>query len=169
MRMSTNAGLVGLIGLTLALATGCGDDETTSSGTTGAGTGTGTSTNTGTGTGSGTGGTGGGGGTLLNGCSVDMATDHTGEATVSVTDIEPWSIPHQVCITVDAGTTVEWEGTFASHPLSGGSPGSPDASSPITTAEEDAGTISVALATAGEYPYFCTIHGMTMQGVIYAQ
>jgi plastocyanin len=150
-------------GLALAFASGCGDD-TGDGGTT-----TGNQGGDGTG-GAGTGGTGTGGtGNLVNGCSEATALDRTGEATVSISEIQAWQIPHQVCVIVDAGTSVEWDGDFTVHPLSGGVVGSPDPSSPITDSDQSGASTSVTLATAGEYPYFCTVHGSSMQGVIYAQ
>src|SRR5688572_24524638 len=46
----------------------------------------------------------------VNGCTRDDADDMTGaETSVTITDIEPWSVPHQVCIVVDAGDSVLWQ------------------------------------------------------------
>jgi plastocyanin len=154
----------------LAAVAGCGDDEgsDTSTGNTGAagpgGSGAGGEGTGGMGTGGmGTGG--GGGGMLVNGCSADMAEDMTGMPMVSL----DWALGHKKCITVDVGTAVTWNGNFVSHPLSGGSPGSPDAASPITTSDQSGMAATVTFSAAGEFPYYCTVHNMGMQGVVYVE
>ena len=103
-----------------------------------------------------------GGDAEVNGCTQASADDMTGTASVTLS----WSNPHQQCTRVSAGTTVAFTGDFAAHPMSDGSPGSPG-SGPLTT---DAGAgFSVEFASADVYPYFCTVHLESMQGVIYVE
>lgn len=111
------------------------------------------------------------GGAMVNGCTEASAMDLTGMATVSLTDIDGWSVPHALCVIVDAGTVVSWTGNFTFHPLAGGVTPTPDAASVITAAGPGTGmeTISATLSDAGDFPYFCTIHEAAMQGVIYVR
>lgn len=108
--------------------------------------------------------------TVVNGCTEDAASDHTGQDTVTITDIAAWTIGHQVCIVVDVGTTVEWAGNFTAHPLMGGETSTTDASSPITQVDATSGsTAMVTFASIGDYPYFCGIHLSSMQGVVFVR
>lgn len=119
------------------------------------------------------GGSGGGGGsdTLINGCIQSQASDMTGMANVTVTDISAWQIPHSACVRVSANTELTWQGNFTIHPLVGGETPTTDDASPITAINASSGSedASVTLDTAGTYPYFCEIHLTTMQGVIYVE
>lgn len=123
----------------------------------------------GDGEGGGTGGTpseGGGGGVVeLNGCTRETAEDLTAQAAV---DLE-WTLTHQECVVVAVGTVVTWTGDFSFHPLAGGETGTEDASSPITTSDQTGDSASVTFDAAGEFPYFCTVHSSSMQGVIYVE
>lgn len=101
----------------------------------------------------------GGGPALLNGCSPD-------DVETNVTDLA-WTLPHQRCIAVSVNTTVTWTGDFGFHPLDGGETPTTDPTSPITVANPADGSTSVTFTAAGVYPYFCTIHGASMQGVVY--
>ena len=105
----------------------------------------------------------------INGCSPGSADDFTGQSTVTITDQEAWGVPHGVCIEVDAGTTVTWEGNFDDHPLVGGTPGTFDPGSPITIASPQSGRdpVAVQFNSSGTYGYYCTIHNASMQGVVY--
>ena len=106
----------------------------------------------------------------VHGCTSDEAQDRTGEAAVSITDIDGWEIGHKVCLKVSTGTVVSWSGNFTFHPLAGGVLPTQDAASPITTAGSTVtgdGTVDVTFDTAGDYPYFCTIHTSSMSGVVY--
>ena len=107
----------------------------------------------------------------VNGCTYETASDMTGQSTVDISGIQAWTIPHQVCIVVSAGTEVSWSGSFGGHPLVGGEVFSVDDASPITIAANAAGseaaTVSVMLANAGDFAYFCNRHFEAMQGVIY--
>ena len=47
----------------------------------------------------------------VNGCTEAMATDKTAAgATVDISAVSPWALPHQACVKVKAGTTVELKG-----------------------------------------------------------
>ena len=105
---------------------------------------------------------------MLNGCTRAAATNMKGMASVTVTNTQAWSIPHQVCIVVDAGTQLTWEGNFSAHPLAGGQTGTVDAASPIGAGSGTTPFV-VTLGTAGTYPYFCSIHLSSMQGVVYVE
>jgi plastocyanin len=154
------------IGLTLAALAACGDDETTTS-TNGTGASGATGGNGGDGgDGGATGGGGSGGG--ATGCTSATATDSTGQAMVSLTWTLPYTDPNK-CTRVDVGTDVAWNGDFTVHPLEGGTPGMSDATSPITTTMAMGMTKTVRFDTAGDYPYFCTIHGVSMTGTIFVE
>jgi len=113
----------------------------------------------------GTGGSAGSGGSpaLVNGCSIDTADDHGGQATVDLA----WTLPTQECIIVDQGTVVTWTGDFGLHPLSGGETAATDPVSPISTSDQSGASASVTFDTLGDFPYFCEAHGASMQGVVY--
>ncbi len=115
---------------------------------------------------------GGAGGAGVHGCQAATAVDRTGQATVLINDIDAWDFDHKVCVRVDGGTTVRWEGNFGLHPLDGGVSPTNDATSPISmgTVQND-GTdfIAVRLATEGDYPYFCGAHFASMSGVIFVE
>lgn len=154
--MRAQIGTLGCVTGVLALLAACGDSTGTGAGSGGGDSGGGSTTNT---TGAG------GGSTTINGCTLAAADDSTGMTTVSIT----WSSPHQACTRVDAGTAVTWNGDFAFHPLVGGEPPTTDTASPITGNTPAGGMTTVTFATAGTYPYFCDIHGATLQGVIYVE
>jgi plastocyanin len=155
MMMKKTICLMAVTAFALAGSAGCGD-----SGTGGAGGGTDEG---------GAPGSGGGGGspaTEVNGCTKADAEDQLAAASVDIA----WTNPTQECIRVSAGTVVNWnvDGSFATHPLSGGEPGSPVAGD-ISDSDQTGATASVTFDAAGEYPFFCTIHNGTMQGVIYVE
>ncbi len=77
------------------------------------------------------------------------------------------------CLTVAAGQTVRWAGSFSAHPLAPGNPAHADAGSPdnpilITSSGN---SVDFAFANAGTYPYHCQLHsfgdGMGMAGVVH--
>lgn len=108
--------------------------------------------------------------TPIHGCTSDAAVDMTGQAAVSVSDIQAWSFGHDVCVKVSVGTVVSWSGNFTQHPLTGGETPTPDAGSPITVAAAGVtgnDTVDVTFDTAGAYPYYCVIHTGSMTGVVY--
>lgn len=101
----------------------------------------------------------------VNGCTRATATDMTGMATVGLA----WSLPHAACTIVSAGTTVTWTGDFSLHPLTGGVTPTVDPSSAISMATPSGNELAVTFASAGTFPYFCTVHNAGMQGVIYVE
>lgn len=117
----------------------------------------------------GVGGGGGAGGSeqVINGCTTSIATDATMMATFVITAADPWVVTHQACAIVSAGSSVTWQGNFVAHPLVGGIPNTTDVNSPITLAAPVGGSTTVSFPNAGTFPYFCTVHGAAMQGVVY--
>jgi len=113
----------------------------------------------------GDGGAGGAGGAGVNGCTLAGAEDQTGG---DVT-LDPWTLPHAQCVIVSVGSSVTWTGNFTFHPLAGGVTPVSDPASPITGSDQSGGSATVAFEEVGEYPYFCVVHGASMQGVIYVQ
>ncbi len=109
--------------------------------------------------------------TTVNGCTEQNAIDLTGQSSVTITDTSAWRVVHSACIIVSENTTVTWEGNFGSHPLSGGVTPTADTTSPITLAGPGTGStpIDVIFSSTGDFPYFCTIHKTSMQGVIYVR
>lgn len=112
----------------------------------------------------------GGGDPMVNGCTLATAKDMTGQKSVTITDVSPWTFNHQACIVVTGGTQVVWNGDFAAHPLSGGEVGTADIASPISMAMTNNGTATAFLPVdAGKaYPYFCSKHS-NMKGVVYVK
>ena len=106
-----------------------------------------------------------GGGAAVNGCTLASAEDLTGG---DVT-LDMWTIPHAQCVIVSVGSSVTWTGNFTFHPLAGGVTPVSDPTSPITGSDQSGASATVAFEEVGEYPYFCTVHGGSMQGVIYVQ
>lgn len=101
--------------------------------------------------------------TEVNGCKRSAADDRTADAEVEL----DWTLTHQECIVVAAGTKVTWNGDFLTHPLLGGETPEEDDSSPISAS--DGTTSSVIFASPGVFPYFCNAHFDSMQGVIYVE
>jgi len=99
----------------------------------------------------------------VHGCTIEQAQDRTNENVVVLS----WSNPHHQCVLISPGTTVTWSGNFNFHPLGGGVSPITDPSSPISSADDQGG--SVVLNDVGDYPYFCEIHTSTMTGVIYVR
>lgn len=95
--------------------------------------------------------------------------DLTGSATVTISDISAWAIPHSACIIVSQGTAVTWQGNFDDHPLVGGTSPLMDPGSPITQAGSISGTddATITFSATGRFPYFCDVHRTTMLGVVY--
>lgn len=146
---------------------GSGGSDTGGSGGAGGGTGaaggSGGSGGSGGGTGAAGGSGGSGGGATLNGCTRAGAEAVAGDAELT------WSLPHQECIVIGVGSSVTWTGDFGFHPLAGGTTGTVDDTSPITGSDQSGAAATVAFAAAGEYPYYCTLHGASMQGVVYVE
>jgi len=100
---------------------------------------------------------------IVNDCTIETAVDRSNEAEV----VLQWSNPHHQCVIISPGTTVTWNGNFNFHPLGGGVSPVTDNTSPISSADDQGG--SVVLNEVGDYPYFCEVHTSTMTGVIYVR
>jgi plastocyanin len=148
------------VGIAIGVLAACGDDETTKNPTTTSGTGN-------TGNTGGMGGDTGGGGTggSAPACSSATAEDLTGMATVTLT----WANPFTECARIAVGTDVTWNGTFATHPLAGGTSPTVDPTSPITEAMATGTTVTVTFDTMGEFPFFCQVHTATMKGTFFVE
>ncbi len=122
---------------------------------------------------------------LLNGCSLAMAKDMTNKNVVTVTDTAPWVFGHKSCILVNVGTQIVFNDkgiamTFVAHPLVGGVTGVVDNTSPITIAanqqannKPQATQVTIPAFSPNDsgkaFPYYCTVHLSSMQGVIYVK
>ena len=75
------------------------------------------------------------------------------------------------CITVAAGQSVTFVGSFNSHPLVGGEylgdAGSPN--NPIGRHDTGSTDLPIAFSSAGLYPFYCDLHAPTMVGVVQVQ
>ncbi len=77
------------------------------------------------------------------------------------------------CMTVAAGQTVRWSGSFTAHPLAPGNPARADAGSTNTPifATSSGLSMDVTFALPGTFPYYCQLHsfgsGMGMAGVVH--
>jgi plastocyanin len=146
--------------------TSCGGDDTTTNGSTGA-AGGGAGGTSGTGSGGA-----GGGGMMVNGCDPTTAVDKTASATTSVA-FGNSLMYDPACIRIKVGSSVSWSGNFVEHPLVGGTINvttmTPDSTSPIKlTMGMDAGSVTFAFPNAGNFPYYCTIHGTVgMKGAVF--
>ena len=71
------------------------------------------------------------------------------------------------CVTVRAGGTVTWSGSFDGHPLTPSTRGT--AMSPIATVSSGT-SAAVTFPRAGFYPFYCAFHGtdtgLGMAGVV---
>lgn len=171
MRYATWFTMVCTAGLTCALAA-CGDDTTDT--TTATTTTTATSSSASAGGGGGAGGNGGAGGAgpvLLNGCDPALAVDRTADAAVTIASVGSTSYDPK-CVRVAAGTMITINSNFGVHPLVGGEvvngASTPDPESPIP-ATTTGMTVTFALPTAGEYPYYCNMHAPGMAGAIFVE
>ncbi len=153
--------------------TGAGGDTTTTTTTTttGAGGAGGDATTTSAGGAGGAGGdattTGSGMDVPVNGCTLAMAKEVISKLVDMTPGNKPWTIGYQNCVKVKPATELVWKGNFATHPLSGGVSPTVDAASPVSKAKPAQGELHVSGITEGAYPFFCTNHPSTMQGVVY--
>ncbi|MDO9017345.1 MAG: plastocyanin/azurin family copper-binding protein [Deltaproteobacteria bacterium] len=142
---------------------------------TGAGTDVGTQTDAGTdsGTATDTGPADSGAGTdagpaiaTINGCTPAMYVDHSA-GTRTITFGSSFTYDPR-CMTITAGQTVTFSGTFSSHPLVAGSvSGDPAGTTPNPITNTNTGaSATFTFAAPGLYPYFCNFHQPGMAGVI---
>lgn len=111
----------------------------------------------------------------LNGCTEAMFVDRTAAGAERVIGFGgartsgPFTYAPR-CLTVAAGQTVVFEGSFNAHPLSPGTaPGALTAGSPNNPIPRMATTsaLMVMFPAAGNYPYFCEVHyAAGMNGVV---
>ncbi len=108
---------------------------------------------------------------VVNGCTELTAQDLTDQATVNIGDVSAWEGGHSACIIVSENTVVTWQGNFSTHPLGGGETPTADANSPITMIDSESGIspVDVTFSNAGAYPYYCLVHKLSMQGVVYVR
>jgi plastocyanin len=107
-----------------------------------------------------------------NGCSRATANDLTGQAQVAIAFGVTGLSYTPPCIRVDVGTQVTFNGSFLQHPLLGGSvlAGTPvaDIAGPFVPVTASGNTHTFAMATAGDFPYYCVAHGFSgMAGAVY--
>lgn len=110
------------------------------------------------------------GSVTVNGCDQASAEDHTTDTAVNIDFGGSLGLKYApACIRIKTGTSVTFTGSFSSHPLSGGSSGTADASSPIThTTTGSSATFS--FPDAGTFPYFCELHFSSgMEGAIFVE
>jgi plastocyanin len=109
----------------------------------------------------------------LNGCTPSAATDLTAQSNVTVTFPDGLVNTYTPrCIKVAAGAVVTFSGPFSQHPLQGGiiagGTATPATSGPFATVTNTGATKDFTLATAGGFPYYCTVHGfMGMNGAVF--
>jgi plastocyanin len=73
------------------------------------------------------------------------------------------------CIKINKGSSLTFNGSFSSHPLSGGLDGSADASSPITHTTTGS-TATFPFPNAGTFGFYCDFHfGSGMEGAVFVQ
>lgn len=128
----------------------------------------------------GMGGTGGEGGapvvTSLNGCDLATAQNDKNKPIVQITFTSGVTQYLPPCIVVSPGTNVVWtsaDGTFAQHPLRGGTVDdggnkTPDPLSPISP--QDAGSLLLLpMPTPGTYGFYCDFHPTAMRGAVFVE
>jgi plastocyanin len=113
-----------------------------------------------------------------NGTAGPTSTTPTGSAaTVQVGANGTTTFIPQV-VNISAGGTVTWQWLGGPHTVTSGTPGAPDgnfcsiggtpsaAACNSTSYAQSAGTYSHTFATAGSFPYYCTVHGAMMTGTV---
>jgi len=164
LRLTEMSVLAAALLLVLATLSGCGDSDPKCA-----------TISCGTGGSAGSGGAGGSGGSgmpiMVNGCDSSMAIDKTNDATTMISFAGIEYTPR--CVRIHAGSMVVFSGTFASHPLVGGtvngSTVTPDASSPLP-ATSSGSELTITLSKAGAVPYYCSLHASSgMMGAIFVE
>lgn len=113
---------------------------------------------------------------ILNGCSAEAYEDHTAPDDARVVAMARDGLVFTPkCMLIAASQTVTFEGSFASHPLSPGSPGDAMSGSPNNPiAKTSSGSSkSFEFPSTGTFPFFCELHafgeGRGMAGVIHVR
>lgn len=105
----------------------------------------------------------------INGCLLETAQDMTGQSAINISFSSFFYSPK--CIRVSTGTNVTFQGSFGTHPLLGGyvSGGlNPASSGPFVPVTNSGTSKTVAMSTAGTFPYYCTAHALSgMTGVVF--
>jgi plastocyanin len=106
----------------------------------------------------------------VNGCDPATAEDQTANASVTVMFGGSLGLKYMpACIRIKPGSSVTFTGSFASHPLVGGTDGTVDASSPITQTTTGM-TATFNFPHAGTFPYFCAAHyTLGMEGAVFVE
>ena len=103
---------------------------------------------------------------MLHGCAATDYVDQSAAAGVRTVSFGGVAYTPR-CLTIAAGQSVSFSGSFAAHPLRGGlAPGQTGtATTPNPIANTDTGsTAAFTFATPGFYPFYCNVHfasGMT--------
>ena len=103
----------------------------------------------------------------VNGCSTFMDATAAGASRTVTFTFPSYSPP---CLSITAGQTVAFQGSFQGHPLKPGvapsSSGSGSAGNPIGSTSSGS-SVSFTFPAAGTYPYYCGNHfGSGMFGAI---
>jgi plastocyanin len=111
---------------------------------------------------------------LVNGCNPLTAQDHTSESQVTVSFQGGGNVYTPACIRISAGTTVDFVGNFAPHPLEGGkviqSVIDYDPSSPFSPATTSGSSKAFVMPNVGLFPYYCITHaGGGMFGAVWVE
>ncbi|MGQ0506783.1 MAG: cupredoxin domain-containing protein [Myxococcaceae bacterium] len=111
--------------------------------------------------------------TEIHGCTAAAYTDRSGaqdDRTIGFggTNASPALGFSPKCLTVAAGQSVIFKGSFSTHPLRSGEYMGTRGSTPNPVPSQSTGNadLTVAFPTAGLYPYLCESHVPAMVGVI---
>jgi plastocyanin len=106
---------------------------------------------------------------MVNGCDPATAEDHTADSSVTIMFPVGGLKYSPACIKIAKGSSVTFSGSFMNHPLSGGTSGTPDASSPITHTMTGT-SADFTFSEAGTFPYYCDFHFSSgMEGAIFVE
>jgi plastocyanin len=108
---------------------------------------------------------------VFNGCTTAMFMDQSAQAASRAVAFPNGNLTYSPkCILINAGQAVTFNGAFSGHPLKPGAAGVATAGSPnnpIPANTNTGTTLAVTFPTAGDYPYFCSLHdGSGMNGVV---
>lgn len=108
----------------------------------------------------------------INGCNIATASD-LGAGPVTITFANGNLTYAPKCIKVEQGASVTFNGSFASHPMTGGAvvDGTATAASsgPFVPATTSGTTKTVTMSDQGTFPYYCVPHGpaLNMNAVVF--